>query len=250
MVPSNSLGPGAVYSVARSFAAGGAFYASYEAAPCTHATLWNSPPSSPPTGRPSSRADSRSRPRASSSTGPPPRSAWTAGPAGLKTFAGSARPESRRHQAQWPQFRGVLEEILSGEMLTRVWTAVLCACDRRRHSDEAEPAARSVLIGHMEARHRVLTLLVRGPGIDAEAVLRLNRLRRRAERWTDLLIGHLAGRYAVSEFAFDPPEAGILPKTSASAASATASDRHGRWCWPPCERRFTSRLAPRAPTPS
>ena len=65
----------------------------------------------------------------------------------------------------------MLEEILTGEMLTRVWTAVLCAYDRRRGADDAEPVARSVLIGHMEARHRVLTLLVRAPGIDAEAAV-------------------------------------------------------------------------------
>jgi predicted nucleic acid-binding protein len=128
--------------------------------------------------------------------------------AGLKRFVQAAEADARRRQAHWPLFRGVLEEILSGEMLTRVWTAVLCAYDRRRHGDEAEPAARSVLIGHMEARHRVLTLMVRGPGIDAEAALGLNRIRRRTERWTDLLVGHLAGRYGVGEFAFDPPRAG------------------------------------------
>jgi hypothetical protein len=126
---------------------------------------------------------------------------------GLRRFAGAAEADAPRRQTQWPEFRGLLEEILSGEMLTRMWTAVLCAYDRSRRRDEAEPAARSVLIGHMEARHRVLTLMVRGPGIDAEAALKLNRLRRRVERWTDLLVGHLAGRYDVSEFAFDPQRA-------------------------------------------
>jgi hypothetical protein len=63
------------------------------------------------------------------------------------------------------------------------------------------------MIGHMEARHRVLSLMVRGCGIDAEAALKLNRLRRRAERWTDLLVGRLAGAYDVSEFAVDPQRA-------------------------------------------
>ena len=56
---------------------------------------------------------------------------------GLKQFAAAAEADTRRRQAQWPMFRGVLEEILSGEMLTRVWTAVLCAYDRRRHSDDS-----------------------------------------------------------------------------------------------------------------
>jgi hypothetical protein len=147
---------------------------------------------------------------------------------GLKRFAQAAETDTRRRQAQWPLFRGVLEEILSGEMLTRVWAAVLCAYDRRRHRDEAEPAARSVLIGHMEARHRVLTLMVRGPGIDAEAAIGLNRIRRRTERWTDLLVGHLAGRYGVSEFAFDPPRA----EDFARDFHDRSQRRGGRQAWP------------------
>ena len=35
----------------------------------------------------------------------------------------------------------------------------------------------------------------------------MDRLRRRAERWTDLLVGHLAGMHGTSEFAFDPRRA-------------------------------------------
>ena len=37
--------------------------------------------------------------------------------------------------------------------------------------------------------------------------MKFDRLRRRAERWTDLLVGHLAGMHDVSEFAFDPRRA-------------------------------------------
>lgn len=103
--------------------------------------------------------------------------------------------------------RPVLEEILVSEVLTRVWSAVLCAQDRLHGTKEAEPIARSVLIGHLEARHRTLQLLVHGPGIDAEQALSLNRLRRRAERWTDLLIGHLTSHFDVSEFALEPQRA-------------------------------------------
>jgi hypothetical protein len=146
----------------------------------------------------------------------------------LRKFASATEPDAQRRQTQWPKFCGVLEEILSGEMLTRVWTAVLCAYDRRRRSDEAEPAARSVMIGHMEARHRVLTLMVRGPGIDAEAALKLNRLRRRVERWTDLLVGHLACRYAVSEFAFDPQRAQEFAKDMRDRSH----HQGGRQVWP------------------
>lgn len=125
----------------------------------------------------------------------------------LKRFADPVDVESRRRTEPWPLVRGVFEEILTGELLTRVWTAVLCAYDRRRGTDGAEPAARSVMIGHMEARHRVLTLMVRGRDIDADAAMKLNRLRQRVERWTDLLLGHLVNLHNIGEFTFDPRRA-------------------------------------------
>ena len=125
----------------------------------------------------------------------------------LKDFSDGVPRPGRNSKSQWPASQGVLEEILTGEVLTRVWTAVLCAYDRTQGTQEAEPVARSVMIGHMEARHRVLTLLVRGPGIDAEAAVKLNQLRRRTERWTDMLVGYLSGPYDVGEFAIDPHRA-------------------------------------------
>ena len=146
----------------------------------------------------------------------------------LKSFVGKAETDARRRQSQWPAVCGVLEEILTGEMLTRVWTAVLCAYDRRRGTDEVEPVARSVFIGHMEARHRVLSLMVRGPGIDAEAAVKLNRLRRRAERWTDLLVGNLQSLHDVSEFAFDPQRS----KDFAEDMQYRGRLQGGRHVWP------------------
>lgn len=146
----------------------------------------------------------------------------------LKSFVGKAETDARRRQSQWLAVCGVLEEILTGEMLTRVWTAVLCAYDRRRGTDEVEPVARSVFIGHMEARHRVLSLMVRGPGIDAEAAVKLNRLRRRAERWTDLLVGNLQSLHDVSEFAFDPQRS----KDFAEDMQYRGRLQGGRHVWP------------------
>lgn len=122
----------------------------------------------------------------------------------------------------------LLEEILTGEVLTRVWTSVACACDRLQGTDQIEPVARSVLLGHLEARHRVLTLLVRGPGIDAEEAVRLNRLRRRTERWTDMLIGYLLGIHDVSEFAINPQRA----RDFAEDLSFQSQMQGGRHAWP------------------
>ena len=147
----------------------------------------------------------------------------------LKCFsseAADAGPEWRR--AQWPYIRSVLEEVLTGEVLTRVWTAVLCAYDRHHGTNEAESVARSVQIAHMEARHRVLTLLVRGPGIDAEQAVKINYLRRRTERWTDLLIGYLIGLHDVSEFAVDPDRA----KDFSEDLRYQSNLKGGRHAWP------------------
>jgi len=122
----------------------------------------------------------------------------------LRSFAADAsQSDATAVRVQWPFVRGVLEEILTGEVLTRVWTAVLCLYDRERGGNEFESLARSIMIGHLEARHRVLMLLVRGPGVDAEGAVKLNHLRRRTERWTDLLVGHLARYGDVAEFAID-----------------------------------------------
>ncbi|MEI8373952.1 MAG: hypothetical protein WCJ35_14080 [Planctomycetota bacterium] len=122
----------------------------------------------------------------------------------LKSFAADASQlDATAVRVQWPFVRGVLEEILTGEVLTRVWTAVLCLYERHHGGNELESLARSIMIGHMEARHRVLMLLVHGPGVDAEGALKLNHLRRRTERWTDLLVGHLARYGDVAEFAID-----------------------------------------------
>ncbi len=114
--------------------------------------------------------------------------------------ASRGRPDSARIQA-------LFEEVLTGEMLTRVWAAVLCLHDRDHQNDRSEPIARSVLVGHLEARHRVLTALARGPDIDADGAMKLNHLRRRTERWTDLLVGYLGTLGDVVEFAVNPDRA-------------------------------------------
>ncbi len=126
----------------------------------------------------------------------------------LKDFSagptGAGRPWPSSH---WPRFRVVFEEVITGDVLARVWTAVAHAYDQCRGTDQAEPIARSVLAGHGEARHRVLTLLVQTPRIDVEEGVRLNRLRRRTERWTDMLIGYLSDLDDVRQFAFQPHRA-------------------------------------------
>jgi hypothetical protein len=140
--------------------------------------------------------------------------------------------------AQETVVRGVVEEVLSGEMLTRVWAAVACAHDRKLGTDSAEPIARGVLIGHLEARHRVLTLLLHGSAVSPELGVKLNRLRRHTERWTDMFVGYLTGLEDVAEFAVDP-----------GRAEEFAEDLHyqarmpgGRHAWPLIQASLRSAL--------
>jgi len=147
----------------------------------------------------------------------------------LKSFAADASQlDATAARVQWPLVRGVLEEILTGEVLTRVWTAVLCLYEREHGGKEFESLARSIMIGHLEARHRVLMLLVRGPGVDAEGAVKLNHLRRRTERWTDLLVGHLARYGDVAEFAIDIDRAVEFSRD----LEFQTDQKGGRQAWP------------------
>ena len=97
----------------------------------------------------------------------------------------------------------LLGEVLTGEILTRVWTGIVCGFDRRNQTQEAEPVARSVLVGHLEARHRTLHVMVSGRVASSRHAAALNRVRRRSERWTDMLLGHVMHSHDVTEFGFD-----------------------------------------------
>jgi len=115
--------------------------------------------------------------------------------------------------------RGLVEEILGSEVLTRVWTAVVTAFDRRRDTQDNEIVVRSVYIAHQEMRQRVLKMLGGGPGLSSTDAVDLNRLRSRVEQWTDVLLAFLAGTHDVGEFAFDA----VRLKTYAADAAIRGS---------------------------
>jgi hypothetical protein len=122
----------------------------------------------------------------------------------LKRF-GSGLASGRR--PAWPRVRGVIQQILVSDVPTRVWVAVVAASDRERCVCEAEPVARSVLVAHAEARCRAMQLLLHTPGVSADDAVRLNRLRRQSDRWSDVFVGHLAARHDVARFAANPQRA-------------------------------------------
>ena len=108
----------------------------------------------------------------------------------------------RRHLV-WQRAESTLIDVLAGGLVARVWGAILTACDRSRRTLAAERIGRTALAGQMQAQQGVLRLLVDGPHLTRERVVGLDRLRRRIERWTDLLLGHLVRRHALGDFAFD-----------------------------------------------
>jgi hypothetical protein len=146
----------------------------------------------------------------------------------LKRWVAEAHARSpSASSAQWPSIRNVLEEVLTSELLTRVWAAAVCAHDRLHDLDDGEPVVRSIFIGHQEVRCRVLNLLVQGPGIDVEHAMKLDHLRRRCDRWCDMLVGYLLASSDVSEFATDPARA----RDFAADLHDQAGSAGGRHAW-------------------
>jgi hypothetical protein len=97
----------------------------------------------------------------------------------------------------------VLDEILTSEVLSRVWAAICTGLDARRGKQEAGPIANSVMAGHFEARHRVLNLIVGGNSVAMEHAVMLNRRRLQNERWADMLLSLIATHHEVDGLAFD-----------------------------------------------
>ncbi len=126
---------------------------------------------------------------------------------GLALRAYHTNIHATKATAAWQAVRPIIEEVLASELLTRVWTAVMTAHDQQHGTSECEPIVRSVLIGHREARNRAMNIMVYGRGFSVEEGVVLNRLRRRVERWTDMLLGRLIQRYDVDSLAFDPQRA-------------------------------------------
>lgn len=92
----------------------------------------------------------------------------------------------------WTSHRPMLEEILVSEMLTRVYAAVGAGLDGDCEKSEIAPVVHSVYLSQLEARNRVLHLMVYGRGNSINEAVQLNRLRGEVERWTDALLGRMA----------------------------------------------------------
>ncbi len=119
----------------------------------------------------------------------------------LKMFEQDVRNASGNHDP-WPAIEIVVQEIFVSEMLTRVWSAAMVAHDIRFAASELTGIAHSIHIGHLEAKNRAMRLLLENESVGSEMFEQLNSLRRKVERWTDLLLGQLPDIEASQKFAF------------------------------------------------
>ena len=104
----------------------------------------------------------------------------------------------------WPAMETVVEEILVSEFLTRVWAASVLCHDQYHDSDELHGLAHSTFVSHIEARNRAVRLLLASQGSNEEAFDRINKLRRKLERWTDLFMAQLPNLLIAQQFGFNP----------------------------------------------
>jgi len=105
----------------------------------------------------------------------------------LKMFDNDIADPSEGHDP-WPAMETVVEEILLSEFLTRVWAASVLCHDKYHDSDEMHGLAHSTFVSHIEARNRAVRLLLASQGTNEEAFDRINLIRRKLERWTDLFM--------------------------------------------------------------
>ena len=121
----------------------------------------------------------------------------------LRAYTDALDAQLLPDRESWLAIRPILEEILASEILSRVWAAAASGHAQRHRTRELDPVARSILQSHQESRHRALNLMVYGRGFNMVESVALNHLRRRCERWTDLLLGRMMQGADVTEFAFD-----------------------------------------------
>lgn len=128
-------------------------------------------------------------------------------------------------QRWWEEHLAMLEEVLLTEVLTRVYAALGAWLDKDLESGDIKPVVHSVHLSHVEARNRVLHLMLHGRGSSVDEAVRLNRLRSEVERWTDALIGALATHDPVAlDYAIDIPRAATHSEESRRLPAGPARD--------------------------
>lgn len=104
----------------------------------------------------------------------------------------------------WLRVLPILEEILLSEPLTRCIAHHANVLNEQMIDCDFSTLTASVLASHIEARHRCLHLLVFGEGLSVEHSVRLNRIRREMEYYTDSVLGTMPVLSNSESLCFDP----------------------------------------------
>ena len=134
-----------------------------------------------------------------------------------------SRPGTSRRVQLWAEIMPVIQEVLLSEPLSRVVAYLASVWDSRSIDHELAPLALSTLAAHTEARNRCLHLIVFGQGLAVENAVKVNRLRRNLETYTDQLLACLPTVPNPGHFAFEPRQ---LARRSANLRTA---DRQPNW---------------------
>lgn len=135
------------------------------------------------------------------------------------------RVGSSARSKKWHEVIPVLQEILLTEPLTRSLACFASQLEELHLSDDFSPLLHSNLVSHIEARHRCLNLIVFGQGLSVESSVRLNRLRRNLEAYSDQLLAVLPHTTSVESYSFD---ASAIMNTRMEI-SRTADLMDGKW---------------------
>ena len=104
-------------------------------------------------------------------------------------------------------FERLAPRVFTSEILIRTFGSLLAAFDRRLGTDDLTRVARNVVSGLLQIRMTVLSQLLAVPENYRDRVLKIDRLRRRCDRWNDLLVGTIGIKDECFDFAFDPDRA-------------------------------------------
>lgn len=127
----------------------------------------------------------------------------------------------------WSEHLVVMEEVLVCDMLTRVIAALAVGLDTGENADanEISPVTHSIHLSHLDATNRVHKMMLEGRGGSVQDAVRLNRLRKGVERWTDVLIGRMSFHSSTPlQYSFDRDRAEAFAKETRLYPSGPARD--------------------------
>ncbi|MBS0208509.1 MAG: hypothetical protein JSS27_06095 [Planctomycetes bacterium] len=105
------------------------------------------------------------------------------------------------HDLERSELLSSCEELITSDVLLRVWSTLVVTVARTRPGTERERETQDLFHAHQLAAQQVYAALLDESLVASHDALSLNRLRRRVEGWADVLVGHLISVGCVDLFA-------------------------------------------------